>query len=71
LVPTIYRANDPRSLASPGEAALRTDSNLKSVTIDYPPAENRLGGLSAASWSMFLCSMVFGFALRRPMGVQF
>ncbi len=71
LVPTIYRAGDIRAVGSPGEAAIDADSHVSAISIGYEPAEHDFGGLSLASWSMFVSSLVFGFALRRPLGVEF
>ena len=71
LVPSVYRTGDLRSLGSPGEAAIDVDSAVSAISVEYEAAENLFAGLSPASWAMFVSSLVFGFALRRPLGVVF
>jgi hypothetical protein len=71
LVPSVYRSLDIRSLGSPGEAAIDAGAGITEISVAYEPREALLGGLSSASWAMFISSLVFGFALRRPLGVAF
>jgi hypothetical protein len=71
LVPAIYRSNDVRSVGSPGEAAIDLNSSASKLSIEYEPLDNLFAGLSPASWSMFVSSLLFGFVLRRPMRVHF
>jgi hypothetical protein len=71
LVPSIYRSGDIRSLGSPGEDAIDSDSGIAAITVEYEPSDDLFAGLSPASWAMFVSSLVFGFALRRPLGVVF
>jgi hypothetical protein len=71
LVPSIYRSGDIRAFGNPGEAAMDADSKVTSISVEYAPGENLFAGLSPASWAMFISSLVFGFALRRPLGVEF
>jgi hypothetical protein len=70
LVPTVYRGDDIRALANASEA-LGAHSIVSSVSIDYSDDDGRFAGLSPASWSMVVSSLLFGFALRRPLGVDF
>jgi hypothetical protein len=71
LVQSIYRSGDIRSFGSPGEATIDSDSAVASISVEYAPSEDLFAGLSPASWAMFVSSLVFGFALRRPLGVVF
>jgi len=71
LVPSIYRSGDIRSFGSPGEPAIDADSSVAAISVEYGPSDNLFAGLSPASWAMFVSSLVFGFALRRPLGVVF
>lgn len=71
LVPSIYRTLDIRSLGSPGEAAIDAAAGITEISVAYEPREALVGGLTPASWAMFISSLVFGFALRRPLGVVF
>jgi len=73
LVPATYAHSDPRLLlapeASPLNAAAGTAA-LRAVEIDYPAAHAFTLGLSSAGWLFFAASVVAGFALRRPFGVE-
>jgi hypothetical protein len=71
LAPSVYRANDFRTLGFPAEPALAADQPLASISVDYPRARGEFAGLSSASWLLFLFSIVFGFALRGVLGVTF
>jgi len=71
LIPSVYRFGDIRVLGNPSEAAIDADSGVASVSIEYQPSEDLFAGLSPASWAMFVSSLVFGFALRRPLGIVF
>jgi uncharacterized membrane protein (DUF106 family) len=55
----------------PQETTLASDSPFKAIRIDYPHAEMSVFGLFDFSWLyvFFLLTVVFGFALRKPMGV--
>ncbi len=71
LWPAIYRADDWHSLGSPVEQALSPDSAIAQMTLDYPPARDNFGGLSSATWILFLFTLIIGFALRNRFGVTF
>jgi hypothetical protein len=71
LAPSVYRADDFRTLGFPAEPALAADQPLVSISMDYPRARGEFAGLSSASWLLFLFSIVFGFALRGVLGVTF
>lgn len=71
LVPTVYQSRDIRSFGSPGDTSIDTDSDVTAISVGYEPNGSLFAGLSRASWSMFISSLVFGFALRRPLGVNF
>jgi hypothetical protein len=71
LMPSIYRSGDIRSFGSPGEDAIDSKSRVAAISVEYEPSDDLFAGLSPASWAMFVSSLVFGFALRRPLGVVF
>jgi hypothetical protein len=71
LAPSVYRADDFRTLGFPAEPALAAGQPLVSISMDYPRARGEFAGLSSASWLLFLFSIVFGFALRGVLGVTF
>lgn len=71
LAPSVYRANDIRTIGYPAEPALASDQPVASVAITYPRARGEFAGLSSASWLLVLFTLVFGFALRGVMGVTF
>jgi hypothetical protein len=71
LMPSIYRSGDIRSFGNPGEEAIDAESSLAALSVEYGPSDDLFAGLSPASWAMFISSLVFGFALRRPLGVVF
>ena len=71
LAPSVYRANDFRTLGFPAEPALAADQPLTGISVDYPRARGEFAGLSSASWLLFLFSIIFGFALRGVLGVTF
>lgn len=66
-----YRASDWSTLLYPGEPALGDDGPFARLSLAYPRARGAWLGLSSASWIFFAASLVFGFALRRPLGVTF
>jgi hypothetical protein len=71
LAPSVYRADDFRTLGFPAEAALAADQPIVGISMDYPRARGEFIGLSSASWLLFLFSIIFGFALRGVLGVTF
>jgi hypothetical protein len=71
LVPALYRPNDVRSLLNPAERLVDSTTVVSEVFIDYPANGVLVAGLSRGSWAMILASLLFGFALRRPFGVDF
>ena len=71
LVPSVYRSGDIRSFGSPGEPAIDAGSSVAAISVEYDPNDDLFAGLSPASWAMFISSLIFGFALRRPLGVVF
>jgi hypothetical protein len=71
IVKSIYRNVDFRTLGSPGEDALAKDSPALSISVDYPQRAGMFAGLTYVSWALFGASLVFGFLLRRPLGVDF
>lgn len=60
-------------LLYPGEAPLPADAPLTAITLDYRPADGGIGLDSELTWMLVLMglSIVFAFALRKPMGVTF
>lgn len=71
LMPSIYRSGDIRSFGSPGEDSIDAESGVAAISVEYAPSDDLFAGLSPASWAMFVSSLVFGFVLRRPLGVVF
>jgi hypothetical protein len=71
LGPITYRADDWRSLGYPAEPALDAGAQVTSVEVEYPRARGEFLGLSSASWLLFAFTLLFGFALRGPLGVTF
>lgn len=71
LAPSVYRADDFRTLGFPAEPALAADQPIAGISVDYPRARGEFAGLSSASWLLFLFSIIFGFALRGVLGVTF
>ena len=71
VVQSIYRSIDFRTLGSPGEKALPEDSPARSISVNYPERAGIFAGLSYVSWALFGAFLVFGFMLRRPLGVDF
>jgi hypothetical protein len=71
LAPSVYRADDFRTLGFPAEAALDANQPLAGISVEYPRARAEFAGLSSASWLLFLFSIIFGFALRGLLGVTF
>ena len=69
--PAIYRTNDVRTLAYPLERPLPPESIVSSVHLTYPRSLGEFAGLSSASWTWFLATLVFGYALRGLFGVTF
>ena len=57
-------------LVYPAEAPLEAGSPFASITLDYPEGEvNMFGWQTYWMWPFFILMMVFGFALRKPLGV--
>jgi hypothetical protein len=71
VAPSVYRADDFRTLGFPAEAALAAGQPLAGISVEYPRARGEFAGLSSASWLLFLFSIIFGFALRGLLGVTF
>jgi hypothetical protein len=71
VVPNTYRTTDWRSLGSPGESAIDPHAHVEETFIDYQASAGVYGGLSLVSWSLFVTSLLAGFALRRRMHVDF
>jgi hypothetical protein len=69
--PSVYRPNDFSTLLYPVESPLPGDSPIQAVHLTYPRDRAEFGGLSSASWIFFGATLVFGFALRGPLGVTF
>ena len=69
LWPSVYPSSDPRSLLAASEAALSPGA-VREILVEYPLARPSFGGLSSAAWWFFGASLVAGFALRGPLGVQ-
>lgn len=72
LYPSTKRASFSALLEYPGEDFLPADSALNSISITYPPAKINLLGIKL-HWIIwyFILAMVFGFALKKPLGVEF
>ena len=72
IYPTIKRASLSARLEYPGQNFLPGNSSLNSVTISYPPAEINLFGIKL-HWIIwyFILAMIFGFALKKPLRVEF
>jgi len=70
LTPVRLRSGDLRALAYPGEPTLPADSPARALRLDYPLARSHVLGLSSASWIFTAWTLVWGFALRRPLGVR-
>ncbi len=72
IYPTIKRASLFALLEYPGEDLLPGHSSLNSVSISYSPAKIHLFGINL-HWIIwyFILAMIFGFALKRPLGVEF
>jgi hypothetical protein len=60
-------------LLYPAEAPLPADAPLVSITVDYRPADGGIGLDSELTWMLvlFVLSIVFAYALRKPFGVTF
>jgi hypothetical protein len=71
LSPAIYRGNDWRALAWPGEPSMATDAIPESIRVSYPRGRAEFAGLSSASWLLFGQCLVLGFLLRRFFNVTF
>jgi hypothetical protein len=71
LSPTVYPANDFRTLGYPLEPALRADSDVTSITVGYARSRGEFAGLSSASWILFALTLVYGYALRGLFRVTF
>lgn len=71
LSPAIHEADDIRTLAYPLEAPLPGDSLVSSIELTYPYSRGVFAGLSSASWTLFLASLVLGYAFRGLFGVTF
>jgi len=71
VIESIYRSIDFRTLGSPGEDALTESSPAVSLFVNYPDRAGKFAGLSYVSWALFGASLLFGFLLRRPLGVDF
>jgi len=69
LAASAYRAGDWRALLAPTEASL-ADGPVAEIVVEYPSAGETWAGLSASSWLFVASSLVVGFALRGPLGVQ-
>jgi hypothetical protein len=69
--PAIYAADDIRTLGFPLERALQRDSVVSAVEVSYPRSRGVFAGLSSASWTLFIASLVLGYALRGLFGVTF
>ena len=72
LYPTTKRASFSALLEYPGEDFLPADLLLNSVSINYPPAKINLFGIRL-HWIIwyFILAMIFGFALKKPLRVEF
>jgi hypothetical protein len=58
-------------LKNPGERPLPDGASLQSIRINYPEAQMRAFGLSLLwLWPWLILSMIFGYALKGPLGVQ-
>lgn len=71
LSPTVYRANDIRSVGYPIEPTLDENLSVSEVTVAYPRARAEFAGLSSASWLLVLYTIVLGFLMRGFFGVTF
>lgn len=71
ISPSVYRANDIRTLLYPAEPALKEEAEVVAIHLSYPRVRTVFLGLSSASWILFGASLFFGFALRRLFGVTF
>jgi hypothetical protein len=71
ISPSVYRANDIRTLLYPAEPALKEEAEVVAIHLSYPRDRTVFLGLSSASWILFGASLFFGFALRRLFGVTF
>jgi len=59
-------------LLHPGEAVLDADQPVEWVAVEYPDAPVRfLGWRLHWVWPFFVLTMVFGYALKKPLRVQF
>lgn len=67
----ILRAGDPALLAYPAAVPLARDAPARELSLEYPADRADFGGLSSASWLFMGATLVLGFALRRPLGVNF
>ena len=71
LSPTVYRANDIRSIGYPIEPALDENLTVSEIDVTYPRARAEFAGLSSASWLLVLYTLVLGFVMRGFFGVTF
>ncbi len=67
----ILRANDPELLAYPAAAPLARDAPARELSLEYARDRGVFGGLSSAAWLFMGATVVIGFALRGPLGVNF
>jgi hypothetical protein len=64
-----YASSDVRTLLAPTERVLPAGGPVECIEIDYPRRTAALG-LSDAAWSFIAGSLVLGFVLRRPLGIE-
>jgi hypothetical protein len=70
VTPAVYRADQPQAWLAPGATPLAPDAPLRRVALAYPRHGAAWLGLSRASWIFTASTLVFAFALRRPLGVE-
>lgn len=72
IYPLIGRESVSALLTRPGAVNLSQDGPFLQVRIDYPVREYNIPGIKL-HWSIvfFILVIAFGFALRRPLGVDF
>ncbi len=67
----ILRADDFELLAYPAAAPLARDAPARELSLEYALDRGVFGGLSSAAWLFMGATVVIGFALRGPLGVNF
>jgi hypothetical protein len=71
LVSAVYTSGDVHTLLYPGEEAIPDSGHIKCVTVDYPRLTFDWAGIHFHWFILFLIfSIISGYALKKPLGVE-